>query len=174
MNRQGIISINRAFFFSPSPYAGKHVLIIYVDTKEKCLHLKKLICKGTLRLVFIRVYRVKIPRDVVSLGWPIGRSYMSHNAGWGGGVAKSPPMSTAVHRSPNKLWRSNSIFNLREIQPVIFEFSTQLCNCCPSNLLSSSTLTPLSCVKVHYIQKVCDWEGIGGVESCWRPYSAEV
>ncbi len=33
---------------------------------------------------------------------------MSPNAG----VAGSQPMSTAVHRSPNKLWRSNSIFNL--------------------------------------------------------------
>ncbi len=32
--------------------------------------------------------------------------------GEGGGVAGSQPMSTAVHRSPNKLWRSNSIFNL--------------------------------------------------------------
>ncbi len=29
-----------------------------------------------------------------------------------GGVAGSQPMSTAVHRSPNKLWRSISIFNL--------------------------------------------------------------
>jgi hypothetical protein len=29
-----------------------------------------------------------------------------------GGVAGSQLMSTAVHRSPNKLWRSNSIFNL--------------------------------------------------------------
>ena len=32
-----------------------------------------------------------------------------------GGVcgASAQPMSTAVNRSPNKLWRSNSIFNLR-------------------------------------------------------------
>ncbi len=39
---------------------------------------------------------------------------MSPNAGGrgGGGVAGSQPMSTAVHRSPNKLWRYNSIFNL--------------------------------------------------------------
>ncbi len=29
-----------------------------------------------------------------------------------GGIAGSQPISTAVHRSPNKLWRSNSIFNL--------------------------------------------------------------
>jgi hypothetical protein len=29
-----------------------------------------------------------------------------------GGVAGSQPMSTAVHRSPNKLRRSNSIFKL--------------------------------------------------------------
>ncbi len=28
------------------------------------------------------------------------------------GLLGSQPMSTAVHRSPNKLWRSNSIFNL--------------------------------------------------------------
>jgi hypothetical protein len=32
-----------------------------------------------------------------------------------GGVAGSQPISTAVHRSPNKLWRSNSIFNLQYI-----------------------------------------------------------
>jgi hypothetical protein len=29
-----------------------------------------------------------------------------------GGVTGSQPLNTAVHRSPNKLWRSNSIFNL--------------------------------------------------------------
>jgi hypothetical protein len=40
------------------------------------------------------------------------RTYMSPNAGGGGGVVGSPPMSTAVHWSPNKLWRSNSICNL--------------------------------------------------------------
>ncbi len=28
------------------------------------------------------------------------------------GVAGFQPMSTAVHRSPNILWRSNSVFNL--------------------------------------------------------------
>ncbi len=35
-------------------------LIIYVDTKTKCRHLKKLTCKGSLRQVFIRVYRLEI------------------------------------------------------------------------------------------------------------------
>jgi hypothetical protein len=35
-------------------------------------------------------------RDVY-LGWPIGASYMSPNAG---GVAGSQPMSTAVHMKP--------------------------------------------------------------------------
>ncbi len=40
-------------------------------------------------------------------------SSMSPNAGGGcGDFAGSQPMSTAVHRSPNKLWRSNSMFNL--------------------------------------------------------------
>jgi hypothetical protein len=38
--------------------------------------------------------------------------YMSPNAGVGGRVAWSQLMSTAVPRSQNKLWRSNSIFNL--------------------------------------------------------------
>ncbi len=42
---------------------------------------------------------------------------MSPNA-WGGGglrgLGRSRAMSTAVHRSPNKLWRSDSIFNLWE------------------------------------------------------------
>ncbi len=28
------------------------------------------------------------------------------------GIAGPQPMRTAVHKSPNKLWRSNSIFNL--------------------------------------------------------------
>ncbi len=37
---------------------------------------------------------------------------MSPNAGGGASCAVSQPMSTAVHRSPNKLRRSNSIFTL--------------------------------------------------------------
>ncbi len=36
----------------------------------------------------------------------------------GEGVAGSQPMITAVRRSPNKLWRSNSIFNLLFISKV--------------------------------------------------------
>ncbi len=36
----------------------------------------------------------------------------AHMRGERGGVAGSQLMSTAVHRSPNKLWRSNAIFNL--------------------------------------------------------------
>ncbi len=38
----------------------RHRLINYTDTKAKCRHLKKLTCKGTLRQVFIRVYRLEI------------------------------------------------------------------------------------------------------------------
>jgi hypothetical protein len=34
-----------------------HGLVNYIDTIAKCRHLKKLTCKGTLRQVFIRVYR---------------------------------------------------------------------------------------------------------------------
>ncbi len=53
--------------------------------------------------------------DVVYLGWQIAPSYTSPNAGIGRGSAGSQPMSTDscshhVIWSPNKLWRSNSIF----------------------------------------------------------------
>jgi hypothetical protein len=51
---------------------------------------------------------------------------MSPNAGGGGGVAGSQPMSTAVHRSPNKLFRSNSTFNLPVPLPLLDEHLPQL------------------------------------------------
>jgi hypothetical protein len=38
----------------------RHGLINYVDTRAKFLHIKNLTCKGTLRQVFIRVYRLEI------------------------------------------------------------------------------------------------------------------
>ncbi len=44
----------------------------------------------------------------------------------GGGVAGSQPMSTAVHRSPNKLWRFNSILDLRLLPPHSPLFSLTL------------------------------------------------
>jgi hypothetical protein len=59
-----------------------------------------------------------LQRDVVYLGgWPIAPSYTSPNAGgWGGGGCgvSGYEYSCAHHVnwSPNKLWRSTSIFNL--------------------------------------------------------------
>ncbi len=51
--------------------------------------------------------------DVVYLGWPIAPSYMSPNAGEGGGELRSLSQWVQLCTwSPNKLWRSNSIFNL--------------------------------------------------------------
>ena len=38
----------------------KHGLINCIDTKAKCRHLKKMTCKGLLRQVAIRVYRLEI------------------------------------------------------------------------------------------------------------------
>ncbi len=49
-----------------------------------------------------------LQRDVVYLGWPIAPSYMSPNAGRGGELRGSQLCTW----SPNKFWRSNSIFNL--------------------------------------------------------------
>jgi hypothetical protein len=65
-------------------------------------------------------------RDVVYLCWPIAPSYMSPNAG-GGGVAGSQPMSAAVHRSQNKLWRSNYIFNLFNLWSPSQNFNSVQC-----------------------------------------------
>jgi hypothetical protein len=53
----------------------------------------------------------RLLRDVIFLGLPVASSYMRPNAGEGG-VSGSQPMGTAVQKSPNKLLRSNSIFNL--------------------------------------------------------------
>jgi hypothetical protein len=38
----------------------RHGLINYIDTKAKCHHLKRLNCKGNLRQLFIKMYRLEI------------------------------------------------------------------------------------------------------------------
>jgi hypothetical protein len=43
-----------------SDFAADHGLINYIETKAKGCHLKKFICKETLRQVFIRVYRLEL------------------------------------------------------------------------------------------------------------------
>ncbi len=43
-----------------SNFAADHGLINYIETKAKGCHLKKFTCKGTLRQVFIRVYRLEL------------------------------------------------------------------------------------------------------------------
>jgi hypothetical protein len=42
-----------------------HGILNYIETKAKCRHLKKLTCKGILRQVFIRVYRLVIQSDML-------------------------------------------------------------------------------------------------------------
>jgi hypothetical protein len=50
---------------------------------------------------------------ICSLSWLTNSALVYElKCGRRGGVAGSQPMSTVVHRSPNKLWRSNSISNL--------------------------------------------------------------
>jgi hypothetical protein len=54
-----------------------------------------------------------LQRDVVYLSWLTNSALVYEPKCWGlGEVAGSQTMSKAVHRSPNKLWRSNWIFNL--------------------------------------------------------------
>jgi hypothetical protein len=62
------------------------------------------------------------------------------------------------------------------VQSVMLVFPAQLCELLESNLLSCSTLLPYPalCVKVQYLQTVCGWDGMVGVESYWRPSSAGV
>jgi hypothetical protein len=69
-------------------------------------------------LLFFMLIRGSL-RDVVYLGWPIAPSYMSPNVGGGGGCVGLRSLSqneyNCAHHvkwSPNKLWRSNSIFDL--------------------------------------------------------------
>ncbi len=53
------------------------------------------------------------PGSSYRLSWLISSALVFEpKCGGRGGVAGPQPMNTAVHRSPNKLWRSNSVFNL--------------------------------------------------------------
>ncbi len=61
-----------------------------------------------------------------------------------------------------------------EIQSVMLVFSTHLCELLPLKPSFWFNFPPLPCIKVQYIQTVCGLEGVGVVESCWRPYPAEV
>ncbi len=66
----------------------------------------------------INLSSLKISRQGVTkwcrLSWQTNSALVYEPKCGGGGrpVAGSQPMSTVVHRSPNKLWRYNSIFNL--------------------------------------------------------------
>ncbi len=53
-----------------------------------------------------------LQRDVVHFWLTNSALVYEPKCGGKGVVAGSQPMSTAVHRNPNKLWRSSSIFNL--------------------------------------------------------------
>ncbi len=64
-----LVNISTAPSVITHPRSGvrvKHGLIEYTETKAKCRNLKKkLACKGTLRQVFIRVYRLEMHSDML-------------------------------------------------------------------------------------------------------------
>ncbi len=51
-------------------------------------------------------------------------------------------------------------------------FRPSFVNCCPSTLLSGSTLPPSLGQSTVYTDSVWLGGGVGGVELCWRPCSA--
>ncbi len=62
-----------------------------------------------------------LQRDVVYLGWPIAPSYVSPNAGGGRELRRLSQWVQLCTWSPNKRWRSNSIFNLSPPNPHTLE-----------------------------------------------------
>jgi hypothetical protein len=62
-------------------------------------------------------------------------------------------------------WCSIEFIDWRYFQSCWY-FRPSFVKCCPSTLLSGLLPPPPPKVKVHYIQTVCGWEGVGGVLSC--------
>ncbi len=75
---------------------GYHGILNYIDTKAKCRHLKKLICKGTLWQVFIRVYRLEI-KSVMLVFRPSFVNCCPSNLFSGSTLALYPPPCLKVH-----------------------------------------------------------------------------
>jgi hypothetical protein len=81
-----------------------------------------------------------------------------------GGVAGSQRMSTAVHRSPNKLWRSKSIFHLyRKLETNIpeKEFSGHSPNFHIHVFLSDLYIPTIDLPIL--LQEICMWTDPGNI-----------
>jgi hypothetical protein len=89
---------------------GKALIVTTVHCKLKHATMFSLVCKVFLKMIWYGEGVTK--RCRLFLLANSAPSYMSKNAGRGGSSGVSASEYTAVHRSPNKLWRSNSIFNL--------------------------------------------------------------
>jgi hypothetical protein len=85
--------LQRQIFFAV-PYTGLHALSHLLST----IQCSKSYIQGVTKSC--------------RLSWLTNSPEYEPGCGWRGGVAGPQSMSTAVHRSPNKLWRSNSIFKL--------------------------------------------------------------
>ncbi len=98
-------------------------------------------------------------RDVAYLGWPIAPSYMSHNAGGGGGEGRMRGLSQWVQLciwSLNRLWRFNSIFNLSFVfLPTYLPISGVSSWVCSLRYISASSRLPIG----HLISRVL-WIGM--------------
>ncbi len=112
-----------------------------------------------------------IPRDLIQAVKPnisSGQTYMYFfSFGYLHGLINYKDNKTKYKIS--SLLVFNWVYRL-EIHSVMLVFSTQL-QYCPSHLLSDSP-TPLSKVKLQNNTDNVRLGGAGGVELCWRPYSA--
>ncbi len=93
----------------------------------------------------------------------------------GGGDARSQPMSTAVHRSPNKLWRSNSIYSLC---PIYLSFlgcpaggtdKDQCASCMSICPLCPTEETDILCREIYVFGQFCICPCNGTAVSVNRP-----
>ncbi len=95
-------------------YLIQLLLICRFCTQNRCKYFK--LVQETNRVVrYESFYFTQGVTKRCRLSWltMIAPSYTRPNAGRGGeGVEGSQPMNTVVRRSPNKFWRSNSIFNI--------------------------------------------------------------
>ncbi len=94
----------------------KRWILLHVYCKSTFFHASFFLTEFNYNMynviMFLKKYSTAMLLYVVYLGWPIAPSYVSPNTVGGEGVSQLMNTVQLSTWSPNKLWRSNSIFNL--------------------------------------------------------------